>query len=175
MLKPGDLVDMDGRWLVRQVLKRARVVRLLGIGPDGVLPSDLEIPADSDDTGKCQVVANVIDSWPMIAAPTRRSAGPFRILHRPLGMTRQTPLLVLVDWVPADPLREGGPLFFNPSLKLRPGEVLAATHKNGAVSRINVPLSFGTIEKRVAVADAKRAPAVPTDVYDTLGNDEFDV
>jgi hypothetical protein len=52
------------------------------------------------------------------------------------------------DWVPSDFLRPTGAIFFNPKLRLRHGEILAAVHQDGTRSRITITKSFGTIRLR---------------------------
>lgn len=169
-MRAGDLLEMkhdNTRWIVRRVLPKARIVQVLGA--DG---SERELASNAEEVGDVVVLVNVPESWPMVAAPMKRNGGRVKEIRRPRTVLKFDVLVPFVDWVASDPLREGGPIFFNPSLNVRPGEVMVAEHVRGTLSRITIPAKFGTVNQRVAVQDAKRAPPRPRDAFDVLLDDE---
>lgn len=155
-MKTGDLVQFDGaRCFLLRMDPQTRMAAL--VYPDG---RKVEVPdtLDVDDPVRLQVVANPSSEWPMVACPTKRGAGPvIRVTVPP----RNRELRQWVDWMPADPLRAGGTIFFNPALRLSGGDLLLATHRSGFVSRITVPLKFGTVAQRVAAVPAPRFEPQP--------------
>lgn len=155
-----DLVEYQGKpWLVTRVQEDFGVVNLTCV--DG---SRAEVPDDLDQTKpeELKVVAHPPSQWPMIAVPSKPGYGPFISVEVP-GVTTLTALIPWKDWVPADPVREGGTLFFNPELRLRPGQVLVATFKNGKKARLTITKSFLTVGQRVSASIQKNAPPVPVE------------
>jgi len=120
----------------------------------------------------CRVLVNPVKSWPTLAAPTKSGAGPFVKLMVPGLPGRQD--LVLepwVDWIQSDPAREGGSLFVSPEARLLPGVVLIATHRNGALVRLKVSRTFGTVEQKQRAA-APRVPAEPANRFSHILDDD---
>lgn len=134
------------RWLVLRVDSATRLALLVNAqGTRVEVPDSL----DTDSPAEAQVVANPAAEWPLVAFPTKRGTGPITVITLP-GPVRNRDLEAWVDWVPADPVREGGALYFNSELNLRQGEVLLATFRNGTKGRITIPRSFGTVAQRQA-------------------------
>lgn len=152
----GDLVDYEGqRWFVLSYDRVAKVVSLLNQQGGSV-----ELPHDFDVTNPIflQVVVNPSKKWQLLTAPVKSNAGPFVKLVIPgLPGREEIFLIPWTDWIPSDPLRDGGSFFVNPKRKLRPGVLLLATHRNGAFVRVVVPQTIGTVAKRKAA----KAAAVP--------------
>jgi hypothetical protein len=152
----GDLVDYEGqRWFVLSYDRVAKVVALFS-----QLSERIELPRDFDITNPnfLQVVVNPSQKWQLLTAPIKSSAGPFVKLVVP-GLPSRPEIFLApwIDWIPSDPLRDGGSFFVNPERKLRPGVLLLATHRNGSVVRVVIPQTIGTVSKRKAM----RAAAVP--------------
>lgn len=152
-MRAGDLVAyLDERWIAVRVDDELRVALLVNQAGRRVEVAD---SMETDEPEVLQVVAHPPTAWPFVALPTRRLTGPVVTVTIPNPRTRDRDLNTWVDWVPSDPLREGGTMYFNPSLRLRQGEVLLATFRNGTTGRITIPRSFGTVAQRGA---AKSAP-----------------
>lgn len=153
-MRVGDLVlYQEGvRWVVVRIDSETRMALL--VNQEG---HRVEVPdtIDRDTPEAIQIVANPPSEWPMIAFPTKRGTGPIMQITLPGNVGRQE-LVAWGDWVPADPVREGGALYFSPDLNFRQGMVLIAHFRNGSKSRITIPRSFGTVAKRVASAAAPK-------------------
>lgn len=150
-IQVGDLVEFqDARWFVSQRHDGVRTVILRQL--DG---KSTEIP--NDDPG-CKVIGNLPTQWPFIALP-KKSSQIDRITVAREG--RNLELHAMKAWVPADPLHNGGVVYFHPKLRLRPGEVLVAHHQDGTSTRINVTKSYGTVQRKLDMAEAK-TQAQPT-------------
>lgn len=106
-----------------------------------------------------ELVANPASEWPMIAFPHKRGYGAFDTVSIPGPRNRM--LVSWVDWVPGNPVQEGGVIYFNPELRLKKGQTLMATFRSKKVSRISVPLAFGTLAQRIENAEAIKNPAPP--------------
>ena len=151
----GDLVTyQDQRWFASSYDRVARVMVLFNLGGDRI-----ELPFEFDLTHQQElsVIVNPSKKWQLLTAKVRSGAGPFVKLVVPELPRR--PEIVLepwVDWMPSDPMREGGSFLVNPERKIRPGVLLLATHKDGSCVRITVPQSIGTVAKRKAVAAPKK-------------------
>jgi hypothetical protein len=159
-MRPGDLIDYEGaRYYVLRLDSGTRLAILLG--RDGGMR---EVPdtLDQDEPETCKLFAHPPD-WPMVACPSKKlTTGPLIKVAVPAGLaSRGRELRPWEDWMQADPLRAGGPLFFNPALGLRPGEVLIGTFRNGSLGRITIPNGFGTVAERVARAQAPGPEAKP--------------
>lgn len=156
-MEVGDLVTYQGqRWFVSTYDRLARVFSLFNIGGERIeLPRELE----STNPGDLQVVVNPSKKWQLLTAPVKSACGPFMRLVIP-GLPGRAEIVLepWVDWIPSDPLREGGSFFVNPERKLRPGVLLLATHRNGTVVRVVVPQTIGTVGKRKKVRESL-APA----------------
>jgi hypothetical protein len=168
-MRAGDLLEHEGKkYLVRVLRRKERVARIISAADQ-----EKEIPLDAYKTGLCVFITNIPESWPMVAAGSKRNAGPFVSIRRSLNLMEQIDLAKFDDWAPVDPCREGGPIFFSPTLRLRPGEVLTGVHKSGFLSRIDIPTSFGTISARKD-AVAKKVRKSERDAFDILSEDEDD-
>lgn len=160
----GDLVEYQNeRWLVGQRNTGVRTVTLRKL--DG---TSTEV-ANDDPTAR--VVANLPTAWPFITV-ARKNAPIDQVTITRGGRT--SALTPMVAWVPADPLHNGGVLYFHPRLNLRHGEVLVARHANGAMTRINVTPSYGTVQRKLAIDVLKRDPPPPETRYDRLLQDDDD-
>lgn len=157
----GDIVAYQGgRWRIHRVDSGVRTLVLLAW--DG---EKIEVPNDSPDL-KHLITPS---TWPFVATPTKVSRGPVK----KLTLTRKKASLVLVPyehWVPSDNLRAGGPLFLNPALRLRVGEILVATHSSKKLSRIPITKTFGSISKRERQAKLPQVQQTPT-FFDRLDDD----
>lgn len=158
----GDLVEYQGaRWFVSQRHSGVRTVVLRQL--DG---NSQEIPNDDPEA---KVIGNLPTQWPFIAVPKKTSP----LVEITVARSGRTfTLEPMKAWVPADPLHNGGVLYFHPKIALRPGEVLVARHANGAVTRVNVTKSFGTVQRRMALTESKKPPPAPQTRYDHLMADE---
>lgn len=170
----GDLVAHQGeRWVVVRIDAHVRMALLVNQAV-----RRLEVPdtLDKDEPESLQVIANPPATWPLVAFPTKRLTGPVTKIAIPNAAARERDLETWVDWVPADPVREGGTIYFNPELRLRHGEVLIATFKNGMRGRITIPRNFGTVAQRAAAAAPKYAPSEERDRFnrDIMGEEEGD-
>jgi hypothetical protein len=166
-VKVGDLVTYDGRrWKVATSNSQYRTCTLSR--PNG--PS-IDVPDDLDrrpvpELLELKVLCHLSTEWPFIAASARPKAGPI------VKITRgRRELVMMEDWVPSDFLRPGGSVFLNPDLRLKQGEVLAATHKDGSLSRLAVTGNFGTVKNRIARKNRPRRSPKPRTVYDRLMSD----
>ncbi len=161
-MKVGDVVAHAGqRWKVLTHNQDVRTCILVGFeGARLEVPDDLQPP-------DLEVLCNPADSWPFVPAPIRPRAGPvLKVVRGQLG------LAPFDEWVPSDFNRPGGSIFFNPKLRLRAGEVLAAQHKDGTRSRINITHSFGTVQQRQARALKPRVVKGPLGALDQLLADD---
>lgn len=158
----GDLVEHEGRrWMVLRYDPAIRIGYLLS--SEGTRK---EAPEED-----CRVVVNPVKSWPTLAAPTKSGAGPFVKLMVPGLPGRQDFVLEpWIDWIQSDPAREGGSLFVSPESRLLPGVVLIATHRNGALVRLKVPRTFGTVEQKQAAAT--RVPPEPANRFSHILDDD---
>jgi hypothetical protein len=151
-VKLGDLVQhSDAYWLVtRYDPKRTRTATLLN-----AVGAVLEIPHDEAVT----IIANPSQDWPFVAAPLKPSWGPINRLVRPSLMeTEPVELMLYRDWLPSEPARAGGSIFFNPNLRLQVGDYLLAKHANGKDSSVVIPANFGTVRQKQAQAASKPKP-----------------
>jgi hypothetical protein len=170
----GDLAIYEGdRWITIRVNSETRMALLINqAGRRVEVPDTIE----EDTPDALEVVANPAANWPLVAFPTKRGTGPILSISMP-GPVQSTDLATWADWVPADPVREGGALYFNPELRLRPGEVLLATFKNGSKGRITIPRSFGTVQQRIVASQTAPAKMLPPEERtrfnrgDVLGDD----
>jgi len=142
----GDLVlYLSERWLVVRVDEDFHTALLVNQAGRRVEVADA---LEEEMPEALQVVANPASQWPLVALPTKRLTGPVVTITIPNPTVRDRVLEAWVEWVPADPVREGGTLYFHPDLRLRQGVVLVATFKSGVKSRITIPKNFGTVSQR---------------------------
>lgn len=159
----GDLVEYrDARWLVSQRHPGVRTVVLRQING-----TSEEIP---NDTPECKVIANLPTQWPYITIPKKTS----QITSITIVREKVLELAPMKAWVPADPLHNGGVLYFHPNLRLRQGEVLVARHANGGVTRINVTKSYGTAQQKMEARESRRPAPEPQTRYDLLMAEDDD-
>lgn len=152
----GDLVNYKNqRWFVLSYDRVARVVALFN-----QLGERVELPREFDtfNPEELQVIVNPSKKWQLLTAPIKSAAGPFVKMVIP-GLPGRGEIVLepWVDWIPSDPLREGGSFFVNPERKIRPGVLILATHRNGSIIRVTVQQTIGTVAKRKA-AKAAAAP-----------------
>lgn len=163
-MEVGDLVNYEGqRWFVLSYDRTAKVMALIN-----QLNELIELPHDFDATDPIflQVVVNPSKKWQLLTAKVKSASGPFvRMVIPALPGREEIVLTPWVDWIPSDPLREGGSFFVNPERKLRPGVLLLATHRDGSVIRVVVPQTIGTVAKRKAVKAAASPPPRPVTRY----------
>lgn len=163
-MEVGDLVNYEGqRWFVLSYDRTAKVVALLN-----QLNEWVELPHDFDVTNPIfvQVVVNPSKKWQLLTAKIKSSSGPFvRMVIPGLPGREEIVLTPWVDWIPSDPLREGGSFFVNPERKLRPGVLLLASHRDGSVVRVVVPQTIGTVAKRKAAKLAANPAPKPHTRY----------
>ena len=166
-MEVGDLVDYEGqRWFVLSYDRVAKVVALFNqLGERIELPRDFEVT----DPTSLQVVVNPSKKWQLLTAPVKPAAGPFVRLAIP-GLPGRSEIFLVpwVDWIPSDPLRDGGSFFVNPERKLRPGVLLIATHRNGSVVRVVIPQTIGTVAKRKAMRAAASPKPEPYTRYSRI-------
>lgn len=137
----GDLVEyQDKVWKVYKAIRDVRTLILIHI--DG---SKVEV---ADDDPEMSFVASPTKNWPFVALPRKaEKSGPIIQIQRPVR-NRPHVLRPNLDWTSSDPGRAGGSVFFNPDLKLRIGEVLVATFRNGSLGRVPITKTFGSIAQK---------------------------
>lgn len=106
-------------------------------------------------------------SWPFVSAPFRTKDGPIRQVLR-----HGKELLPLIDWTPGVALRPGGPVYLNPALGLKRGEVLVAVHQRGF--RVRLSINGGLLNVRQRHAKANPPTPVKRTVYDRMDRGLFD-
>jgi len=163
-LKIGDIVlYREARWKVVSQSPSFRTCVLARF--DGTKD---EVADDLDVTGEeLKVLFNPADTWPFVACHVHAKAGPLVDVQR--GPMSLSPL---VDWVPSDFLRPGGSVFFNPTLRLRQGEVLVGVHQNGTRSRISITKAFGTVTRRKQRAANPEKTRGPRSSFERLLDDD---
>lgn len=147
-MKAGDLIEMtDGCWRVLRMVRETRLAVLMNSeGKKKEIPDDL----DETDPNECRFIANPAVSWLALAAPIRKNAGPVVQLLVPRLYGDPRVLSQGTEWVASDPTREGGSIFLNPSVGLRPGDVVLVEHKKGTRSRVTLTKSLGTVAQKQA-------------------------
>ncbi len=152
-----DLVEYRGKtWLVTRVQEDFGVVTLTAFDGSRVeVADDLE----TTDPNELKVLAHPATDWPVIAFPSKPGYGTFTLIEIP-NLNGTVALKTWQDWVPGDAVREGGVVYFNPALGLRPGQSLTATFKSGKKARMAVTKSFKTVGQRVSIATQKSIPTV---------------
>lgn len=158
--KIGDIVlYRDARWKVSSHSTSFRTCQLVQFSGE-----KLEV---ADDDPALEVLFHPATSWPFVAGPVHARSGPLVSVKR-----GEIGLAPLVDWVPSDFLRPGGSVFFNPSLRLRNGEILVGIHANGARSRITITKAFGTVRTRQHRKANPPKLSGPRSSFDRLMNDD---
>jgi hypothetical protein len=141
----GDIVTYENAyWKVITQSRAFRTCCLMTL--DG---TKAEVPDDSDvvEPRTVRVLCNPASQWPFAVLAGSSKPGPVQEIRR--GSQTLRPF---EEWVPSDFVRSGGAYFFNPSLKLRVGEVLVAVHAGGKLSRITITRGFGTVRRKLARA-----------------------
>jgi hypothetical protein len=151
-MKLGDLISWRGqRWVVRSVDRRARLASILG---EDLRTDTVPYNLDQRTSEACQVICNPSEQWPFIAVGVKNNRG--RLIRIDRAVPVPTPLRMWHDWLPSDPLRMGGgPVFFNPELRLGFSESLLATFETGLPGKIVTPPGFGTVRQRQSRAAVK--------------------
>ena len=169
-MRIGDIATHQGKcWLVASTKAGHLCVLRAWDGSEAEVPDGCE----KDPESGLKVVAHP-STWPFIAAPIRSKAGPIvRVTIVREG--RQLELEPLVDWVPSSMQRPGGPIFFNPELRLQRGEVLVACYQSGKTTRLMVNASFATVKRRQQRIQQANQPPVRRTVYDRLMSDDDDM
>jgi len=168
-VRTGDIIVRHGlRWTVRAVDRRSRLATILN---EDLKFDWIPIDLDKKQPDGCQVICNPPDEWPFIAIATKGKRGRLVLINRvPMGLQEQ-PIAQWHDWVAADPMRVGGgPVFFNPELRLTPSETLIAIFDKGLPARVTVPLGFGTVQQRKDRLTAK--PTEQKTAFDKLLDDD---
>ena len=169
-MKTGDLLLRNGmHWVVRNIDRRTRLATLLN---EDMQTEWVPLDLDKRQPSVCQVICNPPDEWPFIAISAKSRRGRLVVISRAASQGHQEAAIVQWrDWVSADPLRlGGGPVFFNPILRLIPSETLIATFEAGPPVRIMVPMGFGTVQQRKDRAAVK--PVEAKTAFDRLMDDE---
>lgn len=169
-MKVGDVVRYDHQcWRVASHAREFRTCILCNF--DGL---KVEIPDDLSSV-ELRVLYNPI-TWPFVSLPVRPYGRLMSISRSTIsalgdGSSITTVLTPMEEWIPSDFLKSGGSVFFNPRLKLRPGEILVATYENQKTQRIAIPRNFVPMSARKKKAEKK---AAPLDNYQRiLGDDVF--
>lgn len=167
-MKIGDIVQFDNRrWLVLFNLP-GKLCRLRTW--DGA-ETDVPGSADTNPEMKLTLEASSGD-WPFLTAPLRAKDGPIvRATLARNGILRD--LEPLVDWAPSSGLRPGGPVFLNPRLQLRVGEVIGAIHQSGRQVRLSVAQGLASVKARQVRLAKERQPVVRKSVYERLMDDDL--
>ncbi len=170
-MRLGDLIEYAGRrWIVRRHERGTRTAIL----HDGDRTTDT-VPDDLNTTkpNQCQVVANPPDDWPFVTLTQRPKFGRLLRVSRPTGSGGGVADLVLLqDWVVADPTQPGGAVFFNPALHLSLGDQLLAVYERGR-ARIQIPREFLSTSEKMTRAAAPPPEPPRISVYDRLRRNDF--
>lgn len=168
-MKQGDIVrHKDHLWFVRRYDDTHYRVATL----QNSKGETLEVPHDADagEQPDCVVLGNPPAEWPY-AIVKENPRGRFITGVTRIQRHMRVPLTMLVDWVPNDPVRSGGPMYFSPETGIQPAETLLISWSNGPETSLQIPVNFGSMGQRVSRANKK--PAATT-IYDRLLQDRFD-
>jgi len=98
-----------------------------------------------------------IKTWPYAMSQKTSSKRRIRKLVRTV-QGKFEELVPYLDWAPANYLQNQGPIFFNPNLKLKLGEVLVLHYDCGSTSRVTIPVVFKTaLQHKKAIEDKEKA------------------
>jgi len=105
----------------------------------------------------------LVSQWPFLNAPKRnyRAVKLTRCVQR-----RIVELIPFKEWSPTDVFCSGGPIFLNPALKLKLGEVLVLHYKNGPPTCLRINRNFASVFQRKARQKAKTEK--PKGLFDFL-------
>ena len=157
-MKVGEIVRFEHkRWRVLSHSTDFRTCTLINFNLEKI-----EVPDDLDKGLELKVVANP-ENWPFVTIPTKITFGRLvSVTQAKMDLTRGETTTVtlspLVDWMPGDFVTAGGSVFFNPSLGLKAGDVLVATHLNGKTQRISITRAFGSMKTMTARVEKKPEP-----------------
>lgn len=164
----GDLVFWGHLpWLVRRIDREQGLAEVLSCRGDiETIPWRLE-RAHPD---QCRVLCHPGTDWCVVATPVRAGRGPVvRVVVAQLEGNLE--LVPFRDWVSSDPTREGGPVFFRPTLGLRFGDTLLLYYRDtNTPTRVTVPRTYGTVRHRRARSIRKQV--VPKTRYHLLDEDD---
>ena len=167
-MKLGDIVQYENQnWMVRRYDDRETRLAVI----QNAQGQNVEIPHDLDSTEDCRVVAHPQTDWPYVIV-RESQRGKFITALTRVVRGRKVPLTLLVDWLPNDPARPGGPLYLNPQVGIQPAEVLLVSWSNGPDTSVQVPVHMGTVAQRVLRVERKKPQEVTN--YDRLLQDRFD-
>jgi hypothetical protein len=158
----GDIIRRENTyWLVTRFdAKRTRTADLRSsTGTVLTIPHNVVV----------EVIGNPSQDWPYVAAPMKPRLGPIKDIMRPADGSHLT---LYRDWLPSEPTRAGGSIFLNPKLGLRHGDTILAIHVNNVSSRINIPLTFGTVKQNKARVAAKPKPELERNAFTRLLEDK---
>lgn len=165
VLRPGDLVRYQEK--VRRVLRLDKMVRTAiteDIDGDTV---EIENPCEG-----AEFLGNPAETWKVLNPPTKVGAGPFVSLRVPGARPRT--LVPWVDWIQSDSMREGGPVFIRPTLRILPFTSLLFTHRNGASVGYTVPSTFSTTrQKKKRIEKARRKAAQKPDRFGIMDDEDW--
>jgi len=163
----GDIVSYQGtRWIV---LSRDRDYQTCALSSWDGRRIDIPDRPGSEAPPGVEVVHRPRE-WPFVALPTRPKSGRVTEVYRD-GLLLEP----LGDWVPSSMFGAGGSIFFDPLLRLRPGEVLILVHERGPRSRVIINRSFGTAGYKKQRAAEPWKPPRPKTAFDRLmGKDPFE-
>ncbi len=164
-MKVGDLLRYkDQHWIVRLCDPR-RTHKATLLAASGQTE---DVAFDADTTGEAVVLGNPAASWPFVSLRIHPKFGKLgRIVRHvgPVGAPVEEDLVLYVDWVPSDPVRNGGPVFLSPALGFKGGMTLVAIYERGR-ARILIPVNFNTVNRRIALATP--APRIARTAYNQL-------
>jgi hypothetical protein len=153
-MKPGDIVEFlpsGDRGFVRRIDQQVRVAQIQMASSVREEPDDL----DTVSPETCRVVVNAPENWPFLKVPDRPRLGPFL---RPAVVLPTGPrdLILFHEWLPTG-VGSTLSVFLAPELRLRHGMLLHAIHEKG-VGRIDIPVGFRTVARRVAEQQKTAVP-----------------
>ena len=161
-MKLNDLVQyQDSRWIVRHMGDQEATLQ----DNQG---KNVVVQVASPD---CVVVANPPEEWPFLIVRDHPKGKRITAITRTVNKARVW-LTPYVDWVPSEPTRPGGSIFFSPALGLLPAETLLINWAAAHATSVQVPTHFGTLADKAAKAAIADKPK-DANIYDRLLEDRF--
>lgn len=125
-----------------------------------------------------QVKGNPYRDWPFVVLPNRAGLlGELRSVSRPsvsAGEVESTPLKEAEDWLLGEPNRNGGALYLNPNLALKPLERVVLTYDRGIISA-PIPRTFLEVARKAVSARFRRISGYePPTVFEHLVKENGD-